>query len=83
MLHHHEYTMSTDEIIRKILSYRKDLTRDEIHELINRKIRESMGFLTVESAARAVAAELGLEISGFSLAKGTAIRDIILSLIHI
>jgi len=77
MLHYDEYTMSADEIIRKILSSRKDLTRDEIHELINRKIRESMGFLTVESAARAVAAELGLEISGFSLAKGTAIRDII------
>jgi len=77
MLHYDEYTMSADEIIRKILSYRKDLTRDEIRELINRKIRESRGFLTVESAARAVAAELGLEISGFSLAKGTAIRDII------
>ena len=77
MLHYDEYKMSADEIIKKILSFRKDLTRDEIHELINRKIRESRGFLTVESAARAVAAELGLEISGFSLAKGTAIRNII------
>ena len=77
MLHYDEYTMSADEIIMKILSSRKDLTSDEIRELINRKIRESRGFLTVESAARAVAAELGLEISGFSLAKGTAIRNII------
>jgi len=77
MLHYDEYTMSADEIIKRILSSRKDFTRDEIRELINRKIRESRGFLTVESAARAVAAELGLEISGFSLAKGTAIRNII------
>ena len=77
MLHYDEYTMSADEIIKKIMSSRRDLTKDEIRELINRKIRESRGFLTVESAARAVAAELGLEISGFSLAKETAIRNII------
>ena len=69
--------MPVDEIIDRILSSRRELTRRMILQLIDSKIKESKGFLTVESAARAVAAELGLEITRVSLMKGTSIRNLV------
>ena len=69
--------MPVDEIIDRILSSRRELTRRIILQLIDSKIKESKGFLTVESAARAVAAELGLEITRVSLMKGTSIRNLV------
>ncbi|RLI12941.1 hypothetical protein DRO35_01675 [Candidatus Bathyarchaeota archaeon] len=69
--------MSVEEIIKRILSSCKDVTRDMILHLINKKIQESKGFLTLESAARAVAAEFGLEITGIPLMKGTSIRNLV------
>ena len=69
--------MPADEIIDRILSSRRELTRRMILQLIDSKIKESKGFLTVESAARAVAAELGLEITRVSLMKGTSIRNLV------
>jgi len=69
--------MPVEEIINWILSSRKDLTRGTILQMIDRKIKETKGFLTPESAARAVAAELGLEIAGVSLMKGMPISDLV------
>jgi len=69
--------MPVEEIIDRILSSRKELTRSAILRLINGKIKEAKGFLTFESAARAVAAELGLEITGVSLTKGTSICNLV------
>jgi len=69
--------MSVEEIIERILSSRKDVTRNTILRLINKKIQESKGFLTLEGAARAVAAEFGLEITGIPLMKGTSIRNLV------
>ena len=69
--------MSVEEIIERILSSRKDVTRNTILRLINKKIQESKGFLTLEGAARAVAAEFGLEIAGIPLMKGTSICNLV------
>jgi len=69
--------MPVEEIINRILSSRKELTRRMVLQLINDKIKETKGFLTLESAARAVAAELGLEITRVSLMKGTSICNLV------
>jgi len=69
--------MLVEEIIDRILSSRKDLTRNRILQMIDGKIKEAKGFLTVESAARAVAAELGLEVSSPSLTKGIHISNLV------
>jgi len=69
--------MPVEEIISRILSYRKDLTRRMILQMIEDKIKEAKGFLTVESAARAVAAELGLEIVSVSLTRGISISNLV------
>ena len=69
--------MHVEEIINRILSFRKDLTCEKIRQMIDDKIKEAKGFLTPESAARVVAAELGLEIAKVSLRKGAAIRNLV------
>jgi len=69
--------MPIEEIIDKILSFRKELTRNEVLQMIDSKIKEAKGFLTMESAARAVAAELGLEITAVSLTKGVLISNLV------
>jgi len=69
--------MPVEEIINRILSSRRDLTRETVLQMINGKVREAKGFLTLESAARAVAAELGLEIAGVSLTKGMSIGHLV------
>jgi len=69
--------MPVENIIKRILSSRKDLTRSMILEMINNKIEETKGFLTLESAARLVAAELGLEMTEVPLKKCTSIRHLV------
>jgi len=69
--------MQVEEIINRILSSRKDLTRSTVLKMINVKIEEAKGFLTLESAARAVAAELGLEIPRVSLKRGASICNLV------
>ncbi len=69
--------MPAEEIINRILSSRKDLTRRMVLQMINERIERAKGFLTLESAARAVAAELGLEIAEVSLAKGVSICNLV------
>lgn len=51
-----------EHIITKILSARPDLSRDEIIRIIEERERSAGGFLTRESAALALAAELGVVI---------------------
>ena len=54
--------MSLEKIVEKILSSRQDLTRQEVHKMIEKK-KEGVGeFFTDETAARIVASELGVEI---------------------
>jgi len=69
--------MPLEEIINRILSSRKDLTRSMVLQMINGKIKEAKGFLTPESAARAVAAELGLEIKKVPLKKSVSISSLV------
>lgn len=51
-----------ERIIAKILSARPDLSRDEIIRIIEEREKLAGGFLTRESAALALAAELGIAI---------------------
>ena len=54
--------MSLEEIIERILSSRRDLTRDKIFEMIEEKKGTAEGYFTDEVAARIVASELGVEV---------------------
>jgi len=54
--------MAAEEIVRRILSVRRDLSLEEVKTRIEAKKLESGGYLTDEVAARIVAAELGVEI---------------------
>jgi len=69
--------MEIEEIINRILSSHGEFTRGMILRMINEKIRKAKGFLTMESAARAVAAELGLEITETSPMRYALIRDLV------
>ena len=53
---------STDQIIKKILSVRADLTVNNIKEIMEEKIRETGELLTREGAAYIVANELGINV---------------------
>jgi len=54
--------MSLEDIIAKILSARPELTREEILKMIESREESSRGFLTRESAALSLAADLGVPI---------------------
>lgn len=69
--------MPFEEIVQKILSSRPDLTREEVFKMIEKKEGEAKGFLTHESAARIVAAELGVESSKFLFKRDVSIGDLI------
>ena len=56
-------SMAAEDIIRRIVSVREDLSLEDVRTLIEAKKSESDGYLTDEVAARIVAAELGVEIS--------------------
>ena len=53
--------MSVEEIIERILSARKDVSRDEISQRMKEKKSVAGGLLTNETAARLVALELNVE----------------------
>ncbi|KYH42415.1 MAG: single-stranded DNA-binding protein [Candidatus Bathyarchaeota archaeon B63] len=69
--------MPVEEIIDRILTQRRDLTRESVLQMIRERVEKAGGLLKVESAARAVAAELGLEVAGVPLARGVPIRELI------
>ncbi|MCD6530265.1 hypothetical protein J7L06_08300 [Candidatus Bathyarchaeota archaeon] len=54
--------MKFEEIVRKILDENKEMTYEELMDLIEGKKREARGYLTDEGAARIVASELGVKL---------------------
>ena len=54
--------MSFEDVVERILSSRRDLTRDKILRLIEEKKASAEGFFTDEAAARMVASDLAIEI---------------------
>jgi len=54
--------MGSENIVEKILGSRLDLTRQEVHKMIEKKKEGAGEFFTDETAARIVASELGVEI---------------------
>ena len=54
--------MSLEDVIKRILSSRDDVTRKEVLTMIEEKKRKAKGFFTDDSAARVVAAELDVGV---------------------
>jgi replication factor A1 len=69
--------MPLEDIIQKILSFRSDMTREELQKMIEAKVEEAKGFLTQESAARAVAVELGVEQLKIPSTRRITVKDLV------
>ncbi len=69
--------MTTEDLIKKILSSRPDMTQEQLQEMIEAKVEEAKGFLTLESAARAVAVELGVELLEVPFMRGITVKDLV------
>lgn len=69
--------MELEEIIQRILSFRVDLTREDVIEMIEKKKIRAGGFFTDEAAARIVASELGLEVMREHFRPEVWIRDLV------
>ena len=69
--------MTMENLIRKILSSRPDMTQEQLQKMIEAKVKEAKGFLTLESAARSVAVELGVEPLEVPFMRGITINDLI------
>jgi len=69
--------MPLEDVVQRILSSRPDKTRDELQAMIEAKVEEAKGFLTHESAARAVAVELGVERLEVSSTHGMTVKDLV------
>jgi len=54
--------MRLEDVVERILSSRRDLTRDEVLKRIEEKKASAKGFFTDEAAARMVASDLAIEI---------------------
>jgi len=70
-------SMSLEDIIQRILSSHPNLSREEVLKMIQQKEETAKGFLTRESAARALAAELGVEPLGKPSKRRLALRDLV------
>ena len=69
--------MTLDEIIERILSARRNLTREEVLKRIEDKKKEAEGYFTDEGAARMVASELGVEITHEAFQPEVLINDLV------
>ncbi len=69
--------MSVEDIVRRILSSHPDLTREEVLTMVEQKEKDAKGFLTRESAARALAAKLGVEYSSVPFKRRISIRHLV------
>jgi replication factor A1 len=69
--------MPLEDIIQKILNSRSGITRKELQKMIEVKVEEGKGFLTHESAARAVALELGIEQLKISSTHRITVKDLV------
>lgn len=69
--------MMLEEIIRRILLAKPELTYEEVLKMIELKEKRAKGFLTRESAALSLAVELGVAVGETSLRREMRIRDLI------
>jgi replication factor A1 len=69
--------MSSEKIVEQILSSRPDLTRQEVHKMIEKKKEGAGEFFTDETAARIIASELGIEIVQKPLQLEILIQDLV------
>jgi len=69
--------MPLEDIIQKILNSRPDITREKLLKMIEVKVEEAKGFLMHESAARAVAVELGVEQLKIPPTHGITVKDLV------
>jgi replication factor A1 len=69
--------MPVEDLIQKLLSSRPDIKYEELRKMIEAKVEESKGFLTHESATRAVATELGVETLKIPPMRGIMIKDLV------
>lgn len=76
------YSSTLEDIINRILSVKPDLKRDEILRMINERVRSSDGFLTPESAALSLAADLGVSFR-VSFKHDLQIKDIVSGLSNV
>ncbi len=68
---------SFEELLHRILSSRKDLTRKELLQMISEKRDGAQKFFTNEAAARIVAMELGVKIADKPLQLNVPISDLV------
>ncbi len=71
--------MQAENIIDKIITQRKDLTKKEIVDLIDSKKKEAQGLLSDEGAARIVAQDLFVKVNGKSFNQ-IKIKDLVTNL---
>lgn len=69
--------MGFNEIVKRILSARQDLTLENVLELIESKKIESEGYFTDEGAARVVASELRVEVIKKTFQPEVLIQDLV------
>lgn len=69
--------MSLEAIVERILSFRPDLTHEEVLKMIEEKKKGAEDFFTDEAAARIVASELGVEIVREPLRVEAMIQDLV------
>ncbi len=69
------HNLPLEEIIR-LIEEQKNLSREEIHRLVQQKIQNLGGFLTEQGAAHIVARELGVDLSGSTHFEPIQIADL-------
>jgi ssDNA-binding replication factor A large subunit len=69
--------MRLEDIIRKILSAKPELTREEVLKMIELKEKGAKGFLTRESAALSLAVEFGVAAGEKSFRREVQIKDLV------
>lgn len=69
--------MDLEQIVQQILMAKRDLSRKEVLKKIYEKKRSSEDYFLDEVAARIVAAELGIKVSGEFVPKAIKIKDLV------
>ena len=69
--------MTLEEIVRKILEEKRNLTRRDVLRMVEERARKTGGLLTLESAARTVASDLGVKFEEGRLKPKILIRNLV------
>jgi len=69
--------MSLEDVVKRILLFRPDLSYKDVLKRIEEKKRDVEGYLTDETAARIVATELGVEVPQEFFKTETLIKDVV------